>query len=59
MSRDLDLDLGPGGLDLGDWDVGLGTCRNRKMRWVFLATARFLFPRLAGLAVGGTWDNVP
>lgn len=49
---DLDLDSGPWawGLDLGDWDVGLGTCRNRKMRWVFfLATPRFLFPRLAGL----------
>lgn len=43
----MDLDLGPG-LDLGTLDFG--TCRNReRCGGSFLATPRFLFPRLAGL----------
>lgn len=49
MDLDLDLGLGPWGLDLGTGTLDLDLQEQREMRWVFLATARFLFPRLAGL----------
>lgn len=52
-TRTLGLETGPGGTGTLDLDLQ----DQRKMRWVFLATPRFLFPRLVGCR--GTWDIVP
>ena len=44
----MDLDLGLGTRPGGTGTLDLDLQEQRKMRWVSLATPRFLFPRLAG-----------